>query len=167
MVDAGGDRRTLVLRGAVAALCSLGAALVGLRLQLRPLDVALYAVLTPITALTLLVALPRAGGAVRMGARRPAAPSVVPEQDSASGAGKVAIAGAELTVARARERLVAAGGAGAELEELLVLSAALHDAALELARATLAAGGDVPQELRDEIALQDRAEQVAPRTPAV
>jgi hypothetical protein len=166
MVDAGGDRRTLVLRGAVAALCSLGAALVGLRLQLRPLDVALYAVLTPIMALTLLVALPRAGGAVRMGARRPAAPSVVPEQDT-SGGGKAAIAGAELMVAQARERLVIAGGAGADLEELLVLSAALHDAALELARATLAAGGDVPQELRDEIALQDRAEQVAPRTPAV
>jgi hypothetical protein len=172
MVDEGGDRRTLVLRAAAAALCSLGAVAIGLWLQLRLLDVALYAVLAPITALTLLVGLPRAGGAVRMGARRPPAPSVVPEPDGATGEA-AATQAAELTVTHARDQVVAGAAAGGDLEELLAMSARLHEAALDLARATLASGGDVPQALRDEIALQDRGDRVGtsrrvePRTPAV
>lgn len=175
-MEEGSGQRWLVLRTAVAVLCSLGAAVVAAALQLRPLDVALYAVLAPIGALTLLIALPGASGALRLVSRRPATPSVVPEPESSSRdevdlTGPALTGGAltapELTVARARDRLLAARAAGGDLGELLELSTALHDAALELARVTLASGGDVPQALRDEIVLLDRAERVQPTTPAV
>lgn len=167
-MDEGGGRHGLVLRALVAALGSLAAGLAATRLQMRLLDVALYAVLTPIAALTLLVAVPGARRAVRLVQDSPATLSVVPERHPSDGDPvEPSLAEPELTVARARERLVAAGCAGGDPEELLALSAALHDAALELARARLAAGGEVDQELRDEIELQDRVEQVEPRSRVV
>lgn len=163
-MDEGAGRRRLILRALLAGFCSLAATVVASWLQLRPLDVALYAVLAPITALTLLVLVPGAGRPVRQAQRGPATPSVVPERDPADGDPvEPSLTGPELTVTRARERLLAAGRAGGDAEELLALSAALHEAALELARATLAGGGEVAQELRDEIELQDRAEQAEAR----
>jgi hypothetical protein len=57
-------------------------------------------------------------------------------------------------VEQARRLLLAARDRGAGMEELLELARTLHEATLDQARASAAAGGHVPQALRDELALR-------------
>lgn len=59
-------------------------------------------------------------------------------------------------VAQACAALLEAKERGASLDELLTLAHGLHEAELAHARRTAAAGGEVPQALRDELLLRDR-----------
>jgi hypothetical protein len=149
----GQTRRAALLR-VLAAAASLVALLATRAAGLRPLDVALWTVLVPLLVSALLVLLPLGLAWVRR-ARRPRAAVVVPEQPGAVPDGVVQ--SRETAVEQARRLLLAGREREAPLEELLPLARALHEATLELAAATAAAGGHVPQALRDELALRERA----------
>lgn len=145
-----GDGRLIGLLCAPSSLLAVAAAL---HVGARGLDVALWAVLTPIAAATCLFAL----GRVRAHrVRRQRAPVVVPDAVALPRAALDPIVQARAeALEQARSVLLGARDRGADLEELLVLARALHEAELALAGATVAAGGLVPQSLRDELALRD------------
>lgn len=147
-------RRLLVGKAAaVSGLVAYGSAV-------PPLDVVVWTALGGLGAATLLTF---AGSVSRVAPVRPATPPVVvlPERsvagsavpDPAVQARQELVDGARLTLLEARRR-------EAPLEELLALTEAMHEAELDLARATLTAGGWVAPALRDELALRDRAAQV-------
>ena len=141
-------------RAVVCAASSALAAAVMRRADGRALDVALWALLAPLVVAALLELAwwgrHRAREVRRQRAQVVLPVAAAPELDPrAPGAAD-----------QARAQLLAARGRGAPTEELLELARALHEARLELARVTAAAGGDVPQELRDELVLRDRPQSV-------
>ena len=86
---------------------------------------------------------------------------VLPERSVAGSAVPDAAVQARLEIVEhARLTLLHARRREADMDELLALAGALHEAELDLARATLTAGGWVAPGLRDELALRDRAAQV-------
>lgn len=133
------------------------AGLVAYGLGLRALDVALWTVLSGLAVLTLLSVLPMLQQRVETAARPPGA-VVLPERSAAtSGVPDPAVQARAALVDAAREAVLEARGRGAEMDELLALAEDLHEATLDLARATLSAGGYVEATLRHELALRDRA----------
>ena len=124
---------------------------------LRPLDVTMWTVLGGIgTAVLLSLAMP----ARRRLPATPKAPAVVVLPDrsaAAAGTPDPAVQARAVVVDAARAALLDARQRGAALPELLALAEALHEADLDLARATLSAGGWVDPELRHELALRDRS----------
>ena len=161
-----GGLSTLV-RALLVGKAAAVAALVTAGLGLRPLDVALWAVLTGVAVLGLLALIPLL--------RRPALPLrpredvvvVLPDRSAAtSSVPDPAVQARSAAVDLAREALIAARQRGADLDELVALAEALHEAALDLARATLSAGGWVEPGLRHELTLRDR-EPMAPAEPPV
>jgi hypothetical protein len=141
------------LRAIACGLSTACALLVARAQGLRPLDVALWTVLVPLAVGALAVLLPHA---VRRGSRTGRRHTSVIVAEGGSAAPDPAVQSREGAVEQARLLLIAARHRGAPLEELLVLAQALHEASLEHARATAAAGGHVPQALRDELALRER-----------
>ena len=123
---------------------------------LRPLDVTMWAVLGGIgTAVLLSLAVP----ARRSLPAWPKAPAVVVLPDRSAAAASTpdpAVQARAVVVDAARAALLEARQRGAALPELLALADALHEADLDLARATFSAGGWVDPDLRHELALRDR-----------
>lgn len=147
-------RALLVLKaGAVAALVCYG-------IGLRPLDVALWAVLSGLAVVAALALLPLLLPRPEP-ARRAPAQAVLPERSAATThVPDPAVQAREVVVELAREAVLEARLRGASLDELVVLAQALHEATLDLARATLSAGGWVEPALRHELALRDRDRDV-------
>lgn len=86
---------------------------------------------------------------------------VLPERSVAGSAVPDAAVQARVAlVEQARANLLQARRRGAGMDELLALAEAQHEAEVDLARATLTAGGWVAPAMRDELALRDRAKQV-------
>ncbi len=144
------DPRPLLL---ACTLASAAAVVASRAAGLRGLDVAVWALLVPILVGAALGLLRLA----RADRHRPHAAVVVPDDVVAH----LATPDPRVQVraeaaAGARDALLAARERGAPLADLLVLARAVHEAELDLARATLAAGGLVPQAVRDELALRDR-----------
>lgn len=152
----------VLLRG---VLCALASAVVAGSVHAsggRAVDVALWAVLAPLLAAAALELAPRASRRLS-GLHRQRAPGVVPDAVARGRtAPDTAVAARQAAVEQVRAALLAARERGAPVSELLGLARALHEARLDVARATLSAGGHVPQELRDELALRDRT----PPSPA-
>ena len=148
------DPRWARLLGLLAALSSAVAFLACRALDLRPLDTALWAVLAPVGA-TLLMVLARL--ALRRPQPRPRLATVVLPDSAEPVSPDPAVQARDAAVELARQLLLDARERGASTDELLGLARALHEATLEQARALAAAGGHVPQALRDEIALRDRS----------
>ena len=140
-----------LVTGAAASAVAGGAAAAN---GMRPLDVALWCILAPLAALTVLELAPRARRSVAA-ATHPTPVVVLPERSVAqSAAPDPAVQARAAVVERARSLLLEARQRGEGLDVLLALSEALHEANLDLARATLTAGGMVPPALRDELALR-------------
>lgn len=86
---------------------------------------------------------------------------VLPERSVAGSAVPDAAVQARFAlVEQARANLLQARRREAGMDELLALAEAQHEAEVDLARATITAGGWVAPAMRDELALRDRAEQV-------
>lgn len=86
---------------------------------------------------------------------------VLPERSIAGSAVPDAAVQARLEVVeQVRLAVLHARRRDAGMEELVALARDLHEAELDLARATLTAGGWVAPALRDELALRDRTAQV-------
>lgn len=124
--------------------------------ELRPLDVAMWAVLGGIGAAVLLsLAVPSRR---RVPVAPPPAVVVLPDRSAAAASTPdPAVQARAVVVDDARAALLEARQRGADLAELLELADALHEADLDLARATLSAGGWVDPDLRHELALRARA----------
>lgn len=163
-MEDGGSRRRRGVRLLVAGLASAtgaGAAAAG---GTAPLDVALWAVLAPLAAVLLLeLVLSVCRGVLTARHRGPVI--VLPEEEHLAGAPDPAVQAAEVAVEQARSTLLDARHSCAATPALLALAQSLHEAELDLAQATLAAGGSPPQALRDELALRSRP-QPADRQPA-
>lgn len=144
-------RRLLVGKAAaVSGLVAYGSAA-------PTLDVVAWTALGGLAAATLLTF---AGSVSRQAPARPTTPPVVvlPERSVAGSAvPDPAVQARQELVGKARWTLLDARRRGASMEELLSLTDALHEAELDLARATLTAGGWVAPALRDELALRDRS----------
>ena len=142
----------LLLIANAALIAGLVAHVSGLRL----LDATMWAVLGGIgTAVLLSLAAP----ARRRLPASPQAPAavVLPDRSAAAASSPdPAVQARAVVVDAARAALLEARQRGAELPELLALADALHEADLDLARATLSAGGWVDPDLRHELALRDR-----------
>lgn len=124
------------------------------------LDVVVWAALGGLGAATLLSL---AGSLTRQQPPPPVAHRVVvlPERSVAGSAvPDPAVQARQEIVEQARLTLLHARRREAGMEELLALAEHLHEAELDLARATLSAGGWVAPALRDELSLRDRAAMV-------
>lgn len=147
-------RRLLVAKAAlVGGLVAYGSAV-------PALEVVVWAALCGLAAAWLLLLVVSFS---RQEPPQPTAPRVVvlPERSVAGSAVPDAAVQARLEIVeQARLTLLHARRRDAGMDELLALAAALHEAELDLARATLSAGGWVAPALRDELALRDRAAQV-------
>lgn len=152
------------LRLLLSVKAALVVGLVSYGSGLRPLDVAMWSVLCGIgtaVLLSLVVAALRPG----VVEARLTAVVVLPESSAAvPGSPDPVVHGRAAVVDRHREALVDARQRGAEMPELLELAEALHEAELDLGRATLAAGGWVEPELRHELALRDRSATLSARS---
>jgi len=158
------DPRAVLLRALLSLAFGGLAAVVGVVRDAPRLDVAVWAVLVPILVAAVLELAPRAQQQLLL-ARRHRAQVVVPDAVAAAPAAPdPAVQARAAVVAQARIGLLAAKEDGATLEELLALARALHEAELDLARATETAGGHVPQAVRDELHLRDRPTSV-PSSP--
>lgn len=156
------DRRGGLLRAAACLAASGTAVVVTGLLDAPPLDRALWGVLAPILVGSALEALQRVRRRV---ARRLRAEVVVPDAVAlVPMTPDPAVQARQAAADQARAALLAAQQRDAAAEELLALAEAQHEAALDLARATAAAGGYVPQELRDELAV--RAQRITPPLPS-
>ena len=145
-----------VVRSLLVAKASLVAALVAHGLGMRPLDVALWTVLAGVAAVGLLALVPLLRRPMPPVRRAPAG-VVVPDRSAAtSGVPDPAVQARAVAVDLAREALLEARQRGASVDELLALAQAVHEVTLDLARATLSAGGWVEPALRHELALRDR-----------
>lgn len=150
------EPRRVLPRLLAAAAVSAGSGGAAAASGMRPLDVALWSLLGPLTVLAVLELAPRARRSVAA-ATHPAPVVIVPERSVAQAAAPdPAVQAREAVVDRARALLLEARQRGEGLDVLLALSEALHEANLDLARATLTAGGIVPQALRDELALREQ-----------
>lgn len=148
------EPRRLLPRLLAGAAASAGAGGAAAASGMRPLDVALWCMLGPLAVLAVLELAPRARRSVPV-APHPAPVVVVPERSVAQAVAPDPVVQArEAVVERARALVLEARQRGEGLDVLLALSEALHEANLDLARATVAAGGMVPQALRDELALR-------------
>lgn len=150
------ERRPILPRALAAAAAAAGSGGAAAASGMRPLDVALWCVLGPLAVLLVLELAPRARRSVAV-ATAPAPVVVVPERSAAqTAAPDPAVQAREAVVERARALVLEARQRGEGLDVLLALSEALHEANLDLARATVSAGGMVPQALRDELALREQ-----------
>lgn len=125
-----------------------------------PLEVVVWAALCGLAAAWLLILVVSVS---RQEPPRPRATQavVLPERSVAGSAVPDAAVQARLEIVeQVRLALLHARRRDAGMEELLALAEDLHEAELDLARATLTAGGWVTPALRDELALRDRAAQV-------
>jgi hypothetical protein len=139
----------VVKAAAVAGLVTLG-------LGLRPLEVALWGVLAGLSVVALLTLVPLIRSRAQPVVRLPAV-VVLPDRSAATtSVPDPAVQARATDVELARQALLDARQRGAALEDLLAFAAQLHEATLDLARATLSAGGWVDPALRDELALRDR-----------
>lgn len=130
-------------------------------LGLRPLDVALWAVLSGLAVVAVMGLVPLIGSR-RQPVVRPPAVVVLPDRSAATThVPDPAVQARAAAVELAREAVLDARQRGADLDELLVLAAQLHEATLDLARATLSAGGWVDPALRDELELRGRSARPA------
>jgi hypothetical protein len=77
-----------------------------------------------------------------------------------------AVQAREAAVEQARALLLEARERGDSTQDLLALARLLHEARLELAGAIASAGGLVPQDLRDELALRERHHDASAPTTA-
>ena len=158
------DPRTTRLRALLTLLSSTVALVVRVLQDAPALDVALWAVLTGIVvagSLELLPLLRRQASVVL----RPRSRVVVPDAVAATPpTPDPAVQARAAIVERVRAQLLEAKQSGAGLDELLPVARALHEAELDLARATVSAGGHVPQSLRDELLLRDRRTTVPSTT---
>lgn len=159
------DGLSPLVRALLMAKAAAVAGLVTAGLGLRPLDVALWTVLSGVAVLGLLALIPLL--------RRPPLPLgpredvvvVLPDRSAAtSSVPDPAVQARSAAVDLAREALVAARQRAADLDELVSLAEVLHEATLDLARATLSAGGWVEPALRHELTLRDRG-PMAPVEP--
>ena len=151
---------TPAVRRLLVGKAALVAGLVAYGSEVPALDVVVWTGLGGLGAATLLSL---AGSVTRQPPDRPtAAPVVVlPERSVAGSAVPDPAVQARFTlVEQARATLLEARRREAPMDELLALATALHEAELDLARATLSAGGWVAPALRDELSLRDRAAQV-------
>lgn len=147
---------SLPVRALLVGKAATVAGLVTAAQGLRPLDVALWTVLTGVAALGLLALVPLLRRPLPLEDREPTV-VVLPDRSAAtSGVPDPAVQARTAAVDLAREALLAARQRGAELDELVALAQDLHEATLDLARATLSAGGWVEPALRHELTLRDR-----------
>ena len=159
------SRLSPVVRVLLVAKAAAVAGLVAHGQDLRPLDVALWTVLAGLAVVALLTALPLLRHRLEVAKREPAV-IVLPERSAATtSVPDPAVQARAVAVDAAREAVLEARQRGADMEELVALAEALHEATLDLARATQSAGGYVEPALRHELALRERAAAAEAQQP--
>ena len=148
------------VRGLLVAKAAVVGGVVAYASAVPALDVVVWTALSGLGAASLLSLVQ---SVARQEPPRPTSTAtvVLPERSVAGSAVPDAAVQARLEIVeQARLTLLHARRREAGMDELLALAAALHEAELDLARATLSAGGWVAPALRDELALRERAAQV-------